>query len=57
MNIEFRLNKWLYILLFVPAANRALNVFVTMRQIYFVKARVLKITIVTICVLHWMSCL
>ena len=56
MNIYFRLNKLLYPLLFCNAANKMTKTLVSRAKAGFVKGRLVRVIILCILVLHWLSC-
>ena len=56
MNIFFRMNKLIYLFILFSNANKSIDKFVAKKQIYFLSARVFRISIFTICILHWMAC-
>eukprot|EP00484_Ammonia_sp_Unknown_P030625 CAMPEP_0197053140 /NCGR_PEP_ID=MMETSP1384-20130603/27476_1 /TAXON_ID=29189 /ORGANISM="Ammonia sp." /LENGTH=426 /DNA_ID=CAMNT_0042485989 /DNA_START=28 /DNA_END=1308 /DNA_ORIENTATION=+ len=57
MNAWLRINKVLYLVVLFGNANRSIAAYVAKKNIYFLTARIFRITVLTICVLHWMACI
>ena len=57
MNVWFRINKLLYPLLFINAANKTTNLLIHKARASFVEGRLIRIVILCILALHWLSCI